>query len=133
MKNNRNQCLKERLFELLSFSIVAILFIYTNDRMGNDLSIGIITIIIGAAGFVVYLKEWISNGIVKASFFQFSFFRSWSFPWGHLVLSLLFDTYNVLYVDAKSNLNGLGESIFSMMEIKDAIFLLAGIPMLNLL
>lgn len=28
----------------------------------------------------------------------------------------------------KSNLNGLGESIFSMMEIKDAIFLLAGIP-----
>ncbi|MDQ7861598.1 hypothetical protein RCO48_13135 [Peribacillus frigoritolerans] len=28
----------------------------------------------------------------------------------------------------KSNLNGLGESIFSMMEMKDAIFLLAGIP-----
>ncbi len=28
----------------------------------------------------------------------------------------------------KSNLNGLGESIFSMMEMKDAIFLLIGIP-----
>ncbi|MDQ7861597.1 hypothetical protein RCO48_13130 [Peribacillus frigoritolerans] len=72
MKNNRNQRLKERLLELLSFSIVAILFIYTNDRMGNDLSIGIITIIIGVAGFIVYLKEWISNGIVKGIIF-FSF------------------------------------------------------------
>ncbi len=102
MKNNLNQRLKERLFEILSFSIVAILFIYTNDRMGNDLSIGIITIIIGVAGFIVYLKEMNTESDRKGHhFFSFPSFDHGLFPWGHLVLSLLFDTYNLLYVDAK--------------------------------
>lgn len=129
MKNNRNQRLKERLFELLSFSIVTILFIYTNDRMGNDLSIGIITIIIGVSWFCCLSEGMdIESNRKGHHFFSFPSFDHGLFPWGHLVLSLLFDTYNILYVDAKSNLNGLSESIFSMMEIKDAIFLLAGIP-----
>ncbi|MCY9005298.1 LTA synthase family protein [Peribacillus frigoritolerans] len=129
MKNNRNQRLKERLFELLSFSIVAILFIYTNDRMGNDLSIGIITIIIGAAGFVVYLKEWISNGIVKGIIFSVFLLSIMVFFLGDIWFYRYYSTPITSYMwMQKSNLNGLGESIFSMMEIKDAIFLLAGIP-----
>jgi len=129
MKNNRNQRLKERLFELLSFSIVAILFIYTNDRMGNDLSIGIITIIIGAAGFVVYLKEWILNGIVKGIIFSVFLLSIMVFFLGDIWFYRYYSTPITSYMwMQKSNLNGLGESIFSMMEIKDAIFLLAGIP-----
>jgi phosphoglycerol transferase MdoB-like AlkP superfamily enzyme len=97
--------------------------------MGNDLSIGIITIIIGAAGFIVYLKEWISNGIVKGIIFSVFLLSIMLFFLGDIWFYRYYSTPITSYMwMQKSNLNGLGESIFSMMEMKDAIFLLAGIP-----
>ncbi|PJN89162.1 LTA synthase family protein [Bacillus sp. mrc49] len=129
MKYNVNQRLKERLLEVLSVSIVTMLFIYTNAKMGNHLSIGIITIIVGIAGFIVYLKEWVSNRIVKGAFFSLFLLSIMAFfladIWFYRYYATPMNSY--LWMQ-KSNLNGLGESIFSMMEIKDALFLLVGIP-----
>ncbi|MGE7761834.1 LTA synthase family protein [Peribacillus sp. NPDC097895] len=129
MKYNLNQRLRERLFEILSISIVAILFIYTNDRMGNDLSIGIFTIIIGVAGFIVYLKEWIPNRIVKGILFSVCILSIMAFFLGDIWFYRYYSTPISSYMwMQQSNLNGLGESIFSMMDMKDALFLLVGIP-----
>ncbi|MFD6441670.1 hypothetical protein ACFWDG_18105, partial [Peribacillus sp. NPDC060186] len=69
MNYSLNRRLKERLLEVLSISIVAILFIYTNEKMGNNLSIGIFTIILGVAGFLVYLKEWITKRFIRGTIF----------------------------------------------------------------
>ncbi|RRN74912.1 LTA synthase family protein [Peribacillus simplex] len=129
MKNNLNQRLKERLFEVISISIVAILFIYTNDRMGNDLSIGIFTIIIGVAGFIVYLKECVPNGVLKGIIFSAFLLSIMAFFLGDIWFYRYYSTPITSYMwMQKSNLNGLGESIFSMMKMKDAIFLLLGFP-----
>ncbi|MFE4129381.1 LTA synthase family protein [Peribacillus sp. YIM B13482] len=129
MKNNLNQRLKERLFEIMSILIVAILFIYTNDRMGNDLSIGIFTIIIGVAGFIVYLKECVPNGVLKGIIFSVFLLSIMAFFLGDIWFYRYYSTPITSYMwMQKSNLNGLGESIFSMMKMKDSIFLLLGIP-----
>ncbi|MDM5451390.1 LTA synthase family protein [Peribacillus simplex] len=129
MKNNLNQRLKERLFEIMSISIVAILFIYTNDRMGNDLSIGIFTIIIGVAGFIVYLKECVPNGVLKGIIFSVFLLSIMAFFLGDIWFYRYYSTPITSYMwMQKSNLNGLGESIFSMMKMKDSIFLLLGFP-----
>ncbi|CAH0238843.1 Lipoteichoic acid synthase 2 [Peribacillus sp. Bi96] len=129
MKYNLNRRLRERLFEILSVSIVSILFIYTNDRMGNDLSIGIFTIIIGVAGFIVYLKEWIPNRIVKGILFSVCILSIMAFFLGDIWFYRYYSTPITSYLwMQQSNLNGLGESIFSMMDMKDALFLLVGIP-----
>jgi phosphoglycerol transferase MdoB-like AlkP superfamily enzyme len=97
--------------------------------MGNDLSIGIITIIIGVAGFIVYLKEWITSRIVKGIIFSVFLLSIMLFFLGDIWFYRYYSTPITSYMwMQKSNLNGLGESIFSMVEMKDAIFLLLGIP-----
>ncbi|WP_285767877.1 LTA synthase family protein [Peribacillus sp. SI8-4] len=129
MKFNLNQRLKERLLEVLSVSIVTMLFIYTNAKMGNHLTIGITTIIVGVAGFIVYLKEWVPNRIVKGVVFSLFLLSIMLFSladiWFYRYYATPMNSY--LWMQ-KSNLNGLGESIFSMMDIKDALFLLAVLP-----
>ncbi|MGE7875987.1 LTA synthase family protein [Peribacillus muralis] len=129
MKYDLNERLKERLFEVLSVTIVTMLFIHTNANMGNHLSTGILTIIIGISGFIVYLKEWIVNRIVKGVVFSLFLLSIMAF----FVADIWFYRYYTTPMNSylwmqKSNLDGLGESIFSMMDLKDAIFLLVGIP-----
>ncbi|MCK1994481.1 LTA synthase family protein [Peribacillus muralis] len=129
MKLNLNERLKERLFEVLSVLIVTMLFIYTNAQMGNPLSVGIVTIIVGIAGFIVYLKEWVPNRIVKGVVFSLILVSIMAFfladIWFYRYYATPMNSY--LWMQ-KSNLNGLGESIFSMVDMKDVVFLLAGIP-----
>ncbi|WMX55486.1 LTA synthase family protein [Peribacillus sp. R9-11] len=128
MKHN-NRRLKERLLEVLSISIVAILFIYTNEKMDNNLSIGIFTIILGVAGFLVYLKEWITKRFIKGTIFTVFLLTIMAFFLGDIWFYRYYSTPITSYMwMQKSNLNGLGESIFSMVEVKDAVFLLVGVP-----